>query len=416
MQYGLLGRKLGHSFSKEIHNFLGDYDYKMIEKEPEEIESFMKEDFKAINVTIPYKETVIPYLYEISEDAKKIGSVNTIVRKNGRLYGYNTDFAGFLGMLQKAEIDVKNKKVLILGTGGTSKTAYAVCKSENAKEVFKVSRTKSEETVSYDEAYEKHGDAEIIINTTPLGMFPDNEKTAIDIDKFEKLEGVVDVIYNPLETPILTKARKRNIKFTDGLYMLVRQAVKASELFFDKKYGEEVTDKVYNRILSQKRNIVLVGMPSCGKTTVGKILANSTNRKLVDTDEEIIKQIKTEISDFFEKFGEDEFRKIESEVVKEVAKQSGIIISTGGGAILKEKNVDYLKQNGIVYFLDRPLEKLMPTSDRPTANSFEQIKKRYEERYQKYIDCANYVLKIDDNEKEVANEIERRHKDENCGN
>ncbi|MBQ7580744.1 MAG: AAA family ATPase [Clostridia bacterium] len=412
MKYGLLGKKLAHSFSKEIHDLIGDYGYELVEKTPDEVENFIKNGgFKAINVTIPYKETVMPFLDVISDKAKMIGSVNTVVRRDGKLYGYNTDFIGFSSMIDRAGIEVKGKTVAVLGTGGTCKTAYAVCKSRGAKEVLKVSRNPDSDSISYLRLYERRKDISVIVNTTPCGMYPDNESFAVDVDEFENLEGVVDVIYNPLKTPLLQRAEKRGLKTSNGLYMLVSQAVAASELFFDTKYPEDLLDEVYGKILRSKRNIVLCGMPGSGKTTVGKLLAEMTGRKLVDTDDEIVKEIKTDIASFFKKFGESEFRKVESNVINEVSKQSGIIISTGGGAVLGRKNVDRLKQNGRIYFLDRPLSELVATPDRPTADTDEKIRLRFEERYPIYISCADETIDAHGSPEEIAAEIIRRGKE-----
>lgn len=410
MKYGLLGKTLAHSFSKEIHDLIGNYGYELVEKKPDEVEDFIKNGgFKAINVTIPYKETVMPFLDHISDKAKMIGSVNTVVRKDGKLYGYNTDFVGFSNMLDKAGIDVENKTVAILGTGGTCKTAFAVCKSRNAKEILKVSRKPDGENLSYVSLYERRKDVSVIVNTTPCGMYPDNESFAVDVDEFENVESAVDVIYNPLCTPLLQRAQKKGLKTTNGLYMLVSQAVAASELFFDTKYDKNVLDEVYSKILSSKQNVVLCGMPGSGKTTVGKLISEMTGRELVDTDEEIIKEIGTDIPSYFEKFGEAAFRKVESQIIKVVSKKSGIIISTGGGAILKEKNVDCLKQNGIIYFLDRPISQLVATPDRPTADTNEKIIQRFEERYPIYISCSDERVKIEGDPTGVAQEIIRRH-------
>ena len=410
MKYGLLGKKLAHSFSKEIHESFGDYTYELVEKAPDEVESFIKNgSFNALNVTIPYKETVMPFLDEISDNAQKIGSVNTIVRRNGRLLGFNTDYIGFSELLDKAGIDVENRVVAILGTGGTSKTAFAVCIDKNAKEILKVSRKPSDDCISYSQLYDRREDIGVIINTTPCGMYPDNESSAVDIDRFENLQAVADVIYNPLNTPLLQKAQKRGLANCNGLYMLVSQAVAASELFFDKKYPKRTVDTVYEKILSSKQNIVLCGMPGSGKTTVGKILESKTGRTLVDTDEEIIKKIGMTISQYFEKFGERAFRDVETSVIKEVSKLSGIIVSTGGGAVLRKENVEWLKQNGVLYFLDRELSELVSTPDRPTADSDEKMKKRYEERYSIYLSCADETIKINRSPKEVAEEIMRRH-------
>ena len=409
MKYGLLGKKLAHSFSKEIHSYIGEYEYEMIEKTPEDVENFItKGMFSAINVTIPYKETVMPFLDYISENAKKIGSVNTIVRRNGKLYGYNTDYFGFSNMLKKGNIDVENKIVAILGTGGTSKTAFAVCKDKNAKEILTVSRHPEKYEISYNELYERRLDVSVIINTTPCGMYPDNESYAVDIERFDKLEAVADVIYNPLCTPLLQRAKKKGLKTVNGLYMLVSQAVAASQLFFDTKYPDDMTHSVYKTILEEKENIVLCGMPSSGKTTVGQLLEEITGKKLIDTDKQIVKNIGMEITKYFDLFGEKAFRDEESKVINEVSKFSGIIISTGGGAVLRQKNVDKLKQNGKIYFLDRPLEELAATPDRPTADSREKIKQRFEERYSIYQSCADEHIQVKTSPQDVCKEILRR--------
>ena len=306
-----------------------------------------------INVTIPYKQTVIPYLDEIDEAAKMIGAVNTIVNKDGKLYGYNTDFYGMTALIEKNGMSLKNKKVVILGSGGTSKTSLAVAEFLGAKEILKVSRSAKDGSITYSELYENHTDADVIINTTPVGMFPDIFASPIDIEKFQQLSGVIDAVYNPLSTVLVSKAKKLGISSDCGLYMLTAQAVKAYEIFTDSTADDALCDRIFSEVLSEKKNIVLTGMPGSGKSTTGKILAEKLGREFIDTDEEIRKKTGIEISDYFERCGEKEFRSLETEVIKAISSKSGIVIATGGGAILKEENIDALKMNGTVYFLDR---------------------------------------------------------------
>lgn len=393
MEYGLLGAKLSHSFSKEIHEKIAEYRYDLIEVAPEDLDRFMKEkQFKAINVTIPYKQKVIPYLDELTEAAISIGAVNCIRNENGRLIGHNTDYDGMLGLLRHAGIEISGKKVLILGTGGTSDTALAVCNTLGAKYAVKVSRTEKEGAITYEKAQVEYGDAEIIINTTPCGMYPNPYETPLNLDAYETLEGVVDVIYNPLQTALVLEATLRNIKAESGLYMLVEQAVKASEFFLGTKYDSHVTEEVYKALYQKKQNIVLTGMPSCGKTTVGKLLARKLNRPFYDTDVLIEQKSKMQISELFANYGESYFRNLETEVVKEIAMETGCVIATGGGVVLRKENVNALKLNGAVFFIDRALEDLMPTEDRPTASNKEQIAKRYEERYPIYTTTCDYII------------------------
>ena len=406
-KYGCIGEHLKHSFSKEIHNALADYDYKIIEIPKDELDSFMvKKDFKAINVTIPYKEKVIPHLDEIDQHAKLIGAVNTIVNRDGKLFGYNTDFYGMTSLLSHAKIDAKNKKAAILGSGGTAKTAYAVLKALNAKEILTVSRTKKEDiNITYNELYKDHTDVEIIINTTPVGMYPNIFDSPIDIDCFPKLSGVIDAIYNPICTPLILSAKAKNIPAEGGLFMLVAQAVRASEIFIDTKYSPTVLESVFNKILNQKKNIVLTGMPGAGKSTVGNILAKKLGRTFYDTDKLIEARAGKNIPQIFAEDGEEAFRDIESAVICDVSDKCGCIIATGGGAILRQKNVNALSENGKVYFIDRPLEALIPTDDRPLSNNRESITKRYNERYSIYCSTADVKISAPNNAEEVANLI-----------
>lgn len=396
MKYGLIGEHLTHSFSKVIHEKIDDYVYEIKEIEPQNVEYFIKsKDFSAINVTIPYKETVIPYLDHIDESARKIGAVNTIVNKNGVLYGYNTDYSGMKALVNKIGLSIKDKKALIIGTGGTSKTATAVVSDMGAKEIIYVSKSKKDGAYSYDEIYASHTDIEVIFNTSPVGMYPKNDGIPIDLSKFPNLEGVLDVVYNPLQTNLVLEAKKLGKKSEGGLYMLVSQAIYAYEHFVDTTVDTSLCDTIFNDILLQKDNIVLTGMPSSGKTTIGKILAEKTGKTFVDTDDEIVKKTGMDIPSYFAKHGEAEFRKVECEVIKEISTQNSLIIATGGGVILNPDNIRRLKQNGNIYFIDRNLENLIPTNDRPLSRDIDALKKRYDERYPIYVSTCDF--KIDGN-------------------
>ncbi len=404
MEYGLLGKTLAHSFSPEIHALIGDYKYKLIELTEDKLEGFLSErNFKAINVTIPYKQTVIPFLDFVSESAKEIGAVNTIVNRGGKLYGYNTDFDGLKALIQSLVPTLEGMKVLILGSGGTSRTAKAVAKAMVAKEIITVGRNQSTGVISYKDAKKLHNDADFIINTTPCGMYPDVHTTAIDLDVFTNLKAVADVVYNPLRTELVMKATEKGIPAKGGLYMLTMQGIKAAEYFFDKEIESEKAEKIFYTIIKRRENIVLTGMPSSGKTTVGNILSKKLNRPFYDVDEMIIKRAGCEISEIFEKYGEEYFRNLEAKVIaEEVAPLTGAVIATGGGAILREENVRNLKKNGKVIFIDRALELLTPTADRPTASDFQAMKKRFEQRYDIYIRTADVKVNGSLSAEEVA--------------
>lgn len=396
MKYGLIGEHLKHSYSCEIHAQIADYEYELHEIPPSGLGGFLKKrEFNAINVTIPYKQDVIPYLDEISDTAKRIGAVNTIVNRNGRLYGDNTDFAGMLALAKHIGVDMKGRKVLILGTGGASKTGHALAEYMGAQSVFYVSRSGKDGSISYEQAVTEHSDAQIIINATPVGMFPKQDGRPIDISAFPKLEGVIDAIYNPLRTNLILDAQERGIPAEGGLYMLSAQAVHASAVFRDIPLDESLVDKAFKSVKSDKQSIVLIGMPSSGKTTVGRILSEKCGKQLADTDEYIVRRIGMPISDFFAKHGEAEFRKIEKETVAELSATGGRIIATGGGAVLDPENVRALKQNGVLVFLDRRPENLIATDDRPLASRRSALEKLYTERYDIY--CAAAELHIDAN-------------------
>ncbi len=405
MQFGLIGEKLGHSYSKEIHNLIADYGYELREVKREELGAFMTERaFSGINVTIPYKKSVMDYLDVISDDAKKIGAVNTVVNRDGKLYGYNTDFYGLKALLIHNGVSVRNKKVLILGSGGTSDTAYNVVTGLNAKEAIKVSRTKKDGFVTYDEAARLHSDADVIINATPVGMYPDDDGVPVNIGLFPSLSAVIDAIYHPLRTNLVSDAENRGIKACGGLYMLVAQAVYAAALFENKKPDENLIDDVYGKILNDKRNIVLIGMPSSGKTTIGKALAARMGKRFADTDELIVGTTGKSIPEIFEKEGEKVFREIEKKVICDIAVNDGTVIATGGGVILDEKNVLALKRNGVIVYLDRKIDNLIATDSRPLSSNVDDLKKLYAKRkplYEKYAEIT-----IDDND-DVATVVRR---------
>lgn len=396
MKYGLIGEHLTHSYSCEIHAQIADYEYELHELAPSELGGFLtKREFNAINVTIPYKQDVIPYLDGISDTAKRIGAVNTIVNRGGKLYGDNTDFAGMLALAKHIGVDMKGKKVLILGTGGASKTGHALAEYMGAESVYYVSRSGKNGSITYEQAVSEHSDAQVIINATPVGMFPKQGGRPIDISAFPKLEGVLDAIYNPLRTNLILDAQERGIPAEGGLYMLSAQAVHAAAVFKDIPLDESLVDKAFKSVKNDKQNIVLIGMPSSGKTTVGRILAEKCGKELADTDEYIVKKIGMPIADFFAKHGEAEFRKIEKETVAGLASTGGKIIATGGGAVLDAENVRALKQNGVLVFLDRRPENLIATDDRPLASRRSALEKLYAERYDIY--CAAAEVHIDAN-------------------
>ena len=408
MKYGLIGEKLGHSFSPEIHKRIGDYPYELKELTPDAVEGFMREkDFSAINVTIPYKKTVIPYLDEISEDASLIGAVNTIVNRDGRLYGYNTDFEGMKSLIFRVSGGkALHGKVLILGTGGTSLTASAVAKHLGASPVIKVSRSEGDDCITYSEALKNHLDATFIINCTPCGMYPNDSGCPISLEGFTSLEGVADAIYNPLRTVFIRDAKRRGIPAEGGLYMLVSQAVIAYGHFFGITPAPSLTDRVYGEILREKENIVLVGMPSSGKSTVGKQLCELLGASFIDTDAEIVRVSGMQIPEIFEKYGEKHFRDLESDVIRSLSSGvSGHVIATGGGAVLREENVDLLRANGVLVFLDRPLDMLIATSDRPLSSDREALERRYNERYPIYTAISDLTVPSVDTPEAVASQI-----------
>lgn len=409
MKCGLIGRKLGHSYSCQIHHAIADYSYALWELEPEQLAPFLqKGDFAGVNVTIPYKQQVIPYLDDLSDTARAIGAVNTIVNRSGRLYGDNTDLAGMIALIRRLGLELHGKKVLILGTGGTSKTARAAAQQLGAAEVYRLSRSGREDAVTYEEARRLHGDAAVLINTTPCGMYPAVEDCPLDPADFPRLEGVVDAVYNPLRTNLVLAARERGIPAQGGLYMLAAQAVYAGALFRGCQAAQADIDLAYRTVLRQVENIVLIGMPSAGKTTVGQLLARRTGKKFTDTDTLAEQRIGMTIADYFRTSGEEAFRAREQETVAEVSAAGGQIIATGGGAILRRENLTALRRNGLLVFLDRPIEQLTATVDRPLASDREALRRRYEERYALYRAAADVYIKNDGSPEEAADQIERQ--------
>lgn len=356
LKCGLLGEKLGHSYSPQIHSMLADYEYKLFEKSPEELEAFLKSgEFDGLNVTIPYKKSVMPYCTELSPTAAQIGSVNTIVRRSdGSLYGDNTDAFGFENLIVHNGIEVKGKKALVLGTGGASVTAQAVLKNLGASEVVVISRRGED---NY-ENIAKHRDAEIIANTTPVGMYPNNGKAAVDLTQFPKLSGVLDVVYNPARTALLLQAERLGIPCAGGLYMLVSQAKRSCELFTGKSIPDSEIDRIERVLSHQMQNIVIIGMPGSGKTTVSTMLAEKLGRKILDTDTIVSENAGMTIPEIFAVQGEAGFRRLETEATAEVGKLSGNIISTGGGVVTVAENYELLHQNGVIVWIERDTNKL----------------------------------------------------------
>ena len=372
MKCGLLGRKLGHSYSPQIHGLLGDYSYELFEKEPEQLASFLREgDFTGINVTIPYKKDVIPYLDALSPAARKIGSVNTIVRRaDGSLFGHNSDYFGFVSLVKHSGIAVEGKKVLVLGSGGTSNMVVTALRDLGAAPVV-ISRSGEN---NYGNLH-LHSDASVIVNATPVGMYPNTGVSPIDLNRFPKLDGVLDVIYNPAKTQLLLDAEKLGIPHENGLWMLVAQAKEAAEYFTGKKLPDSCIEKIHGILSRQMKNVVLIGMPGCGKSTIGNLLARKLGRKFVDADEEIIQLAGKSIPEIFAQDGEEIFREWETMALEHLGKQSGLVIATGGGCVTRQRNYPALHQNGSIVWLERDLS-LLPTQGRPLSQS-----NRLEEMY-----------------------------------
>lgn len=397
---GLLGEKLPHSYSPQIHSLLGEYEYLLYEKREDELEAFIKsKEWDGLNVTIPYKKDVIKYLDSLGDTALKAGSVNTVVRRSdGTLYGDNTDVYGFIKMVEHSGISVEGKKVLVLGSGGASVAVVTALKQLNALPVI-ISRRGED---NYNNL-EKHYDAEVIVNTTPVGMYPNVGNSPVEPEQFPHLKGVLDVIYNPSLTELLLKAQRLGIKVENGLYMLVAQAKKSSEIFTGNTISDDVIDRIYNKLNGNMKNIVLIGMPGVGKSTIAGELAAITGRTVVDSDSEIYRRTGFTPKELITEKGENYFREVEKAVISDTGKESGLIIATGGGVVTREENFYSLHQNGNIIWLIRDLDKLDNT-DRPLSQS-KGVAVLYEQREPLYRKFADYVIINEEDKKVVAHKI-----------
>ncbi|NLL63762.1 MAG: hypothetical protein GX241_05960 [Ruminococcaceae bacterium] len=391
--YGLLGYKLSHSYSEQIHKMLGlggkiAYDYRILEMLPEELEAFLKRpDIQGINVTIPYKTAVLTFCKKISNEVLRCGAANTIVNKKGKLYAYNTDIEGFKYMVKVSGINVAGKKVLILGSGGASKAIKCALEDLHAGEIIIISRDGPH---SYDNL-DLHANANIIVNTTPVGMYPNNLEKPISLRNFPLLSGVLDIIYNPELTGLLLEAESLNLPYAGGLHMLVAQARASFELFFDKKLPDSAVEKIVNQLRNENQNIILTGMPGCGKSTIGKALSAVTGREFIDIDKEIEKEEHKSCAEIITKFGEEHFRDLETAKIFELCKLSGKIIALGGGAVLRKENYPALHQNGKIFFIRRDVE-LLPTDDRPLSKSPETLKEMQKIRLPIYNELSDFQI------------------------
>ena len=424
MEYGLIGGKLGHSYSKEIHEAIADYRYDLVEMPPETLGAFFEaRAFRALNVTIPYKESVIPFLDEISEKALSIGAVNTVVNRNGKLYGYNTDFSGMCALFRRAGLDPSGKKVMILGTGGTAKTALAVSRHLGASGTVLVSRTGKEGAATYEEAVSSHPDTEILVNATPSGMYPDEDGLPVDPACFPRLHGVIDVIYHPLRTNLVLKAGRLGIPAEGGLYMLAAQAAEASALFTGLTGTEEaplpsvrerireMTEQAYRKVLSEKRNLVLIGMPSAGKSLAAKLISEMVGRPFVNTDDLVEEKLGEPIPGFIRREGEAAFRALERKAVREASRFEGAVIATGGGTVLDPENTRALKREGKLIFLRRELSALQPAEDRPLSDTLEKLRKMFERRRPVYEAAADGTAEGCEDPVETARAVLRAYEE-----
>lgn len=387
MKCGLLGEKLGHSYSPQIHQHLGNYPYFLFEKSADELGDFLKcSDFSGINVTIPYKSTVIPYCDELSSIASKLGAVNVLVRRDsGKLIGHNTDYFGFETMLARSGLNVQGKKVLVLGTGGASKTAVAVLQDRGAQ-VVTISRSGENNYENLDH----HTDTAVIVNTTPVGMYPNTDAAPLSLDVFPQLEGVLDVIYNPARTNLLLDAEKRGLVAMNGLLMLVAQAKEAAEWFTGEPIADSKIDEIYTILQKQMQNIILIGMPGSGKSTVGRIIAERTGKEFMDTDALIVEKAGCSIPEIFATQGDSGFRALETQVLAEIGKKSGLVIATGGGCVTREENYPLLHQNGTLFLLQRDISNL-PTDGRPLSQTT-ALEELYRIRKPMYARFANHSV------------------------
>lgn len=402
MKYGVIGKTLKHSYSPQIHKLFGNSEYGLIELDENALgEFFRKREFAGVNVTVPYKQTVMQYLDSIDPAAQAIGCVNTVVNRNGYLTGYNTDIDGLTALIAHAGLEVCGKNALVLGSGGTSKTAVAALTRLKAANIAVISRSGDD---NYENIYSKHSDAEIIINTTPLGMYPNTDTFAVEPSGFHKLEGLIDVVYNPHRTELVLRSLESGIRSEGGLYMLVSQARKAHELFFDCELPEDAVDRTVKTLENEMQNIVLIGMPGSGKSTVGKLIADKLSRSFYDTDAEIEKQEGISISEIFAQHGEQYFRDLETRTVKELSKLSGAVIACGGGTPMRPENRRAVSRNSRTVYLKRDISEL-ETVGRPLSSSQNALKEIFIKREPVYKAMCNYAVNVSDDPDVTAERV-----------
>ncbi|MBQ1452288.1 MAG: chorismate mutase [Clostridia bacterium] len=404
--YGLLGQHLEHSYSEQIHKELGlrgrvAYDYRLLDVDPEELETFItRSDIAGLNVTMPYKTAILAFCQELSDDVLRIGAANTVVMKKGKLHAYNTDIAGFKYMVERANINIAGKKCIILGNGGTSKAARCALEDLGAREIVILSR----EGFNDYEALAIHFDAEIVVNATPVGMYPDNLEKLVSLKSFPRCCAVIDVIYNPLRTALLLEAEELGIPHVGGLSMLVAQARESYNLFFDRNMINATVEDVTTMLYKQNENIILTGMPGCGKTTIAEAIGEATGREVIDIDKVIELEQKKSVAEIINKYGEETFRNLEHAAIVENCKESGKVIALGGGAILDRNNYPALHQNGKIFFIRRDIS-LLPTDDRPLSKSPETLMEMQKIRLPLYQDAADVEIENNGTIEEAVEKI-----------
>lgn len=389
MEYGLIGNPLGHSFSKPIHEALGGYPYQLCPLEPEALPGFLqRRDFLGVNVTIPYKAAVIPYLDQVDPMAKAIGAVNTIVNRGGRLLGYNTDYLGFLYLARETGVELCGANLLILGSGGTSHTVTAAAKAQGARRIQIASRAPGPGRLTYEQAQEQK-DVTLLVNTTPVGMYPNNQGCPIDPAAFPRLEGALDVVYNPLRTCLVQRAQALGLPAAGGLPMLAAQAKYAAELFLNRPLADAALETISREIWAQRSNLVLIGMPGSGKTSLGRLCAKALGRPFVDVDQTVAARAGMSIPAIFKAQGEEGFRRLEAQAVQRLARETGQVIATGGGCVLRKENLQALAQNGVILQVERPLDQLALGAGRPLSGSRQAVEALYQARQPLYRQAAD---------------------------